>query len=193
MFVVKDGTIGIGSVAPSPSLASGSRGGVAIAGSALSVIDPDTEDPNLDQAEDAASDQSDVEEEDMTRSNRFQLNPSRVNDILAEAERSRSGSPSSSVYGGPRKLRKPGREVAIRLSDEPRDGAVLTWDGWKRSLRADMGCVMRRRAEEGYNLSNVSVQVGTTAHRKLLLNAAIATRFPGHDRIAGIWEFVERE
>lgn len=27
----------------------------------------------------------------------------------------------------------------------------------------------------------------------MLLNAAIATRYPGHDRLAGIWEFHHRE
>jgi hypothetical protein len=27
----------------------------------------------------------------------------------------------------------------------------------------------------------------------MLLNAAIATRYPGHDRLAGIWEFLDRE
>lgn len=156
LFVVKDGTIGIGPVPSSPILASGPRGGVAVAGSALAIIDPDVVDGSLDQAEEGNSDNSDVEDEEITRSNRFQLPPARVNDILAEAERSRSGSPASSVYGGPRKLRKPGRDVAVRLSDEPRDGATLDWDGWRRILRADVGCVMRRRAEEGYNLSNVS-------------------------------------
>jgi hypothetical protein len=42
--VVKDGTIGIGPVAPSPLIAWSSRGDTAIAGSALQIIDPDSED-----------------------------------------------------------------------------------------------------------------------------------------------------
>jgi hypothetical protein len=155
LFVVKDGTIGIGPVAPVPSLASGSRGGVAVAGSGLSILDPDSAEAHseMEDPEDEASDN----EDDFVRSNRFQLNPARVNDILAEASRSRTGSPNGSVFGSkPGTLRKPGREISVRMSDDVREGGDLGWDGWRRALRADMGCVMRRRAEEGYGLENVS-------------------------------------
>lgn len=198
MFVVKDGTIGIGPVAPSPLIAWSSRGDTAIAGSALQIIDPDSEDrfsALLDAVD--QDDQSDAEDEELTRSNRFQLNPSRVNDILAEAERSRSGSPAGSIYGGvrPSKIRQAGREITVRMSDDVRDGANLGWDGWRRVLQADMGCVMRRRAEEGYGMGNVGFwgSLSERAHTQLLLNAAIATRYPGHERLAGIWEFIDRE
>lgn len=154
LFVVKDGTIGIGPVAPTPMLASSSRGGVAVAGSGLNILDPDSAESNLgvEDPEEEASDN----EDDFVRS-RFQLNPSRVNDILAEASRSRTGSPNGSVFGSrPGTLRKPGREISVRMSDDAREGGELGWDGWRRALGADMGCVMRRRAEEGYGLENVS-------------------------------------
>lgn len=37
------------------------------------------------------------------------------------------------------------------------------------------------------------VLISLTADIQLLLNAAVATRFPGADKVAGIWEFTERE
>lgn len=34
----------------------------------------------------------------------------------------------------------------------------IGWDGWARVLRGDVGSIMRRRAEEGCGLSDVSVK-----------------------------------
>ena len=65
-----------------------------------------------------------------------------------------------------------------------------------RALREDVGYVMRRRAEEGYGLNNVRHSPGSTTAvltgMKLLLNAALATQYHGRDRLAGVWEFVDR-
>ena len=135
-------------------LASGTRGDTVIAASSLSVLDPDAEENGPDNVGDADEDQSDEEEEEFLRSNRFQLHPARVNDILAEASRSRTGSPGSSIYAG-KNTGKVRREIAVRMTEDLRDTHDLGWDGWKRVLKADVGCVMRRRAEEGYGLGNV--------------------------------------
>jgi len=157
LFVVKDGTIGIGPIASRPVLASGTRGDTVIAASALSILDPDTEETGSENQAGDDDDQSDEEEEDFIRSNRFQLHPARVNDILAEASRSRTGSPGSSIYAG-KNTGKVRREIAVRMMEDLTDTHDLGWNGWKRILKADVGCVMRRRAEEGYGLSNVSGQ-----------------------------------
>jgi hypothetical protein len=192
LFVVKDGTIGIGPMESRPMLASGTRGDTVIAASALSILDPDSQDTGNDDRDADEEDASDEEEEDFIRSNRFQLHPARVNDILAEASRSRTGSPGSSIYAG-KNTGKVRREISVRMTEDLRDTHDLGWDGWKRVLKADVGCVMRRRAEEGYGLSNVSCKMILMCLLQMLLNAAIATRFPGHDRLAGIWEFVDRK
>jgi hypothetical protein len=43
-----------------------------------------------------------------------------------------------------------------RFDENFRDGVDIGWNGWMRTLRSDVGCVMRQRAEEGYGTSNVS-------------------------------------
>ena len=164
LFVVRDGSIGIGPLTPPSYTASGSRGDVALASSSLSVLDPDAEVPNSQQNDfykdvaDIDEDDDDDDDADIPRSNRFQLHPARVTDILAEASRSRNASPSNSVLRGlkPGKPHKAGRQVSVRIPGDPRDDGELGWEGWRRVLSLDVGCVMRRRAEEGYGLSNVS-------------------------------------
>jgi len=160
LFVVKDGTIGIGPIASRPLLASGTRGDTVIAASSLSILDPDAEDTDRNNIAQDEEDRSDDEDEEFLRSNRFQLHPARVNDILAEASRSRTGSPGSSIYAG-RNTGKVRREIAVRMTEDIRDTHDLGWEGWKRVLKADVGCVMRRRAEEGYGLGNVRQRLRT--------------------------------
>lgn len=69
------------------------------------------------------------------------------------------------------------------------------FDGLGRILRGDVGYAMRCKAEEGYGLQNVGLILFVEDKMltlQLHLNAAIATRFTGRDRLAGAWEFLNR-
>lgn len=74
------------------------------------------------------------------------------------------------------------------------DGAEMGAKEVEGVLRGDVGHVMRRRAEDGYGLDNVSwfVRDVVLINVQLLLNAAIATCYPGQERLKGIWEFIDR-
>nr|XP_031857269.1 uncharacterized protein CI109_007324 [Kwoniella shandongensis]KAA5524341.1 hypothetical protein CI109_007324 [Kwoniella shandongensis] len=196
MFVLKDGTIGIGPIGSAPVVRSGPRGDIAVATPSIRILDPDVP---LEKAQgETTHDQEHTRPPTPTehvpddfdashRANRFQLAPERVAKLIAERSRSASPAPGAkatsanammrSFMGGERKWYEEGAN-AERLVDE-REELIGGWEGWRRVLGSDVGVVMRRRAMEGYGLSD------------LLLNAAVATRHPGKERIAGIWEFID--
>lgn len=96
---------------------------------------------------------------DERRKNRFQLGPDRVSALLAEEhERARSRSAS------PNYLRASRRDLRSLLDEPDEDpeefdygDEVTDAEGFKHVLRHDVAFVMRRRAEESYGLTNVSV------------------------------------
>lgn len=119
---------------------------------------------------------------DERRKNRFQLAPERVSALLVaehENARSRSASPGLIRGNGSRRDLRSLMDAPDEMNDFEYGDDVENADGMRHVLRHDIAFVMRRRAEEGYSLDN------------LLLNAAIATRFSGAERIAGTWEFVD--
>ncbi|WVF65929.1 hypothetical protein IAT40_000667 [Kwoniella sp. CBS 6097] len=190
MFVLRDGTIGVGPISSAPIFASGPQGDVAICTPSIRVLDPDLI-PDSDQPEQPPSPKSPpptarsdlLEENDNAyRANRFQLAPERVTQLIAERSRSASpafGTPVSGMtpFGSVNGLRE-WYETKEKLVDSNEE-LIGGWEGWRRANGNDVGVVMRRRALEGYGLDD------------LLLNAAIATRHPGKERLAGIWEFVD--
>ncbi|KIR69689.1 cytoplasmic protein [Cryptococcus deuterogattii CA1014] len=142
--------------------------------------------------------------------NKFQLPPDRVSTILNEHSRLRSFSfgaastirpssspppppPHSAAASAPPTKHHHIPDTLTQSSlardrwhdDDPtgvindRDEITGGYEGWRRVLGGDVGVVMRRRAMEGYGLDN------------LLLNAAIATKYRGKYKLAGVWEFVE--
>ncbi|WVR03585.1 hypothetical protein IAU60_000577 [Kwoniella sp. DSM 27419] len=188
MFVLKDGTISIGPIGTAPVLASGPHGDVAVYSPSLHLLDPDVRPPadsvqqSPPQADSTAQD--DAEDHDhMYRANRFQLAPERVTQLINERSRSASPNPAANgsgptPFGSISGLREWYESKERKLVNDD-DELVGGWEGWRRVIGNDVGVVMRRRAMEGYGLDD------------LLLNAAIATRHPGKERLAGIWEFVE--
>ena len=154
VYVVKDGTIGAGTLGDAPKIASRSRGGVALVAGGLQMVEPGIEGertPNEDRDE---NENSDDEEGAVTRFNRFQLHPSRVSTILAEATNSRAPSPApSSLLKGIQPSHT--LDQAEVFPREPSD-ETFSWDAWQRALRNDIGWIMPRRAKEGYGLSDVS-------------------------------------
>ncbi|WRT63824.1 uncharacterized protein IL334_000749 [Kwoniella shivajii] len=196
MFVLKDGTVGIGPISTAPVLAGGPQGDVAICTPLLRILDPDdipepSTEVSISPTTALPTPRPELEEpEPIHRANRFQLAPERITQLIAERSRSASpvpihlqgtGTPASEKtpfgsisglrewYDGPKK-----RELV-----DVNEHLIGGWEGWRRTLGSDVGAVMRRRALEGYGLDD------------LLLNAAIATRHPGKERLAGIWEFVD--
>ncbi|ORY34245.1 hypothetical protein BCR39DRAFT_517213 [Naematelia encephala] len=184
LFVVRDGTIGIGPITSSQALASSARGDMSIS-SPLRIYDASHDDIHLIETDDELPPE-DGELEDSPRQNRFQLPPSRVASILHDARSSRSQSPSSfatalrgtSAVRDTGHVESRGRQTVNEDLMHEADGE-LALAGLGRTLGTDVGVVMRRRAEEGYGLSD------------MLLNAAVATRYPGRERVAGMWEFVQ--
>ena len=127
----------------------------------LTAIDTDLV-PALDTPmndEKPVDDATDDEDEGtVIRSNRFQLRQPRINSILAnERSRSRASSTSgSSLLRGVQGIHDRRRGTPGEKSR--RDEFVvdqLSWSTWQRVISADVGPVMRRRAEEGYGLSQV--------------------------------------
>ena len=115
---------------------------------------------------DGQSDNSDADDSEITRSNQFQLAPHRITTILEEASRSRETSRASSIRdvqrpedGSRRKI--DAKELSRRKMDNASEGLDIGLDGWMRVLSADVGCVMRRRAEEGYGLGNVGLTLAS--------------------------------
>ena len=115
---------------------------------------------------DNQSDHSD-EADEPKRFNRFQLAPERVSRLLAEhAEHSisRSSSPGRSSLLRSVKDVTPREPVeddmvnADRAVDEHED-IVGGWEGVRRILKADIAYTMRRRAEEGYGLTDVCLSL----------------------------------
>ena len=152
VFVVKDGTIGAGTLSDAPKVVSGSRGGVALVAGGLKLVEPGLEgDRTPDEDRD---DETDDEEGTVTRVHRFQLHPSRVSTILAEASTSRAASPA------PSSLLKGIQPSHTHDQAEVRSRGTLdeafNWDVWQRSLRNDIGWIMQRRASEGYGLADVN-------------------------------------
>lgn len=133
---------------------------------------------------------------DERRTNRFQLAPERVSALLTAQHDTRARSSSPGLvrrHGSRRSL-----HALIDEHDEHDDyefGEEITnADGIRRVLRNDAAFVMRRRAEEGYGLDSVSPRTWIVVLTwQLEFNAAVATRFPGAERVAGIWEFVDRK
>ncbi|ORX34788.1 hypothetical protein BD324DRAFT_593880 [Kockovaella imperatae] len=174
-FVLKDGSLNVGSLSSAPKVASGARGDMAIVSKDAIVVDPRI-------STDAASDEQSLDSEDeggtITRANPFQLQPARVSTILAEAQSSRPVSPApSTLLRGMR--RGPPLDPEDGIHRDLMRSEHLDWRSWQRLLRSEMGRIMQRRAAEGYGVSN------------LQLNAAIATKYPGSERLAGVWEFVD--
>nr|XP_019014511.1 uncharacterized protein I206_00593 [Kwoniella pini CBS 10737]OCF53292.1 hypothetical protein I206_00593 [Kwoniella pini CBS 10737] len=194
MFVLKDGTVGIGPIGTAPVFATGPQGDLAIVTPSMKVLNPDeipASSPEPETPVSPAVKRPETEElEPIHRANRFQLAPERVTQLIAERSRSNSPIPYHSngfatpateqtPYGstsGPREWYDSKQKQDLIDDEEQLMGG---WEGWKRTLGSDVGVVMRRRALEGYGLDD------------LLLNAAIATRHPGKERLAGIWEFIE--
>ena len=152
-FVLKDGSLNVGSLVNAPKIASGARGDVTIVSTAMTAIDSRRAGDVSPLTE---STESDDEHGTITRANPFQLQPARVSTILAEAQNSRSASPApSSLLKGVRRDATPGHE------DEPRATGVpsghLDWISWQRVLGAEISLTMQRRAAEGYGVANVSL------------------------------------
>lgn len=136
---------------------------MAISSSSLTTIDPEL--PLREDDDSRASSPFDSPRRagrlstDETRKNRFQLAPERVSALLhAEKEvRSRSASPGL--------IRGHSRRSLPTLADAREDSESddFDWgeeatsaDGFRRIFKNDIAYVMRRRAEEGYGLNNVS-------------------------------------
>ena len=179
LFVVKDGTIGVGPITwasvvchhlvlintRSPDqLTSGVRGDVTICSTELRTFNPNTGSPegkrsrqdsnNDDLAHDSSSQSSDVES---IRTNRFQLPPTRLSDLVNESRASRSRSLSRTAPGSQHKDGKPHISGPVGEDGEWReDGMDFGPDGLRKVLRDDVLYIMRRRAEEGYGVVNVS-------------------------------------
>ncbi|WWC85838.1 uncharacterized protein L201_000705 [Kwoniella dendrophila CBS 6074] len=197
MFVLKDGTIGIGPIGTAPIFAGGPQGDVAICAPSLRVLNPDEipEDSSPDNKEPSkspipATRPEQEELEVIHRANRFQLAPERVTQLIAERSRSSSPMPphilgtatpasEKTPYGSISGLREWYEGTKKRDLVDDDEQLIGGWEGWRRTLGSDVGAVMRRRAMEGYGLDD------------FLLNAAIATRHPGKERLAGIWEFID--
>nr|XP_018266712.1 uncharacterized protein I303_00687 [Kwoniella dejecticola CBS 10117]OBR88870.1 hypothetical protein I303_00687 [Kwoniella dejecticola CBS 10117] len=199
MFVLKDGTIGIGPIGAAPVFATGPQGDLAILTPSLRNLNPDEIPPPSTESETPQSpttkrterERTDIEEpEPIHRANRFQLAPERVTQLIAERSRSNSPTPfplhgavtpasERTPYGSISGLREWYDSKQKRDLVDDDEQLLGGWEGWRRTLGSDVGVVMRRRAMEGYGLDD------------LLLNAAIATRHPGKERLAGIWEFIE--
>ncbi|BEI89570.1 uncharacterized protein CcaverHIS019_0209320 [Cutaneotrichosporon cavernicola] len=185
VFVVKDGTIGVGPLPAAPVLAFGSHADLVVATTEVSSVDPEVSgltrvpSPAAPASPTRASDRRSLHM-DERRINRFQLAPERVSALLSEQweQRSRKDLPGLVRRHGSR------RSLAAMVDEDEMDeyefGEEITGpDGLRRVLRHDAAFIMRRRAEEGYGVDSLE------------LNAAVATRFPGAERIAGIWEFVD--
>ncbi|WWD08951.1 hypothetical protein V865_007066 [Kwoniella europaea PYCC6329] len=197
MFVLKDGTIGIGPIGTAPVFASGPQGDVAICAPSLRVLNPDeiseSSTPNQPESPTTPLPPSRPEPEEpepIHRANRFQLAPERVTQLIAERSRSSSPVPTPLLgsttpgldrtpFGSISGLREWYEGTKKRDLVDDNEQLIGGWEGWRRTLGSDVGVVMRRRAMEGYGLDD------------LLLNAAIATRHPGKERLAGIWEFID--
>ncbi|KAL7418703.1 hypothetical protein Q5752_006386 [Cryptotrichosporon argae] len=177
MFVHRDGSIGVGPIGSAAVIANSVRGEFAVSTTNIILLSPDRAlfptAPGTPSSGQPSPSRSPSPLPSEKRNNRFQLPPARISAILAEASASRSRSasptslPASSVLRGLRAE----KEVADKSEENGGEGA-------RRILGVDVGYTMRRRAEDGYGLTDLE------------LNAAIATRHPGAERLAGIWEFV---
>ncbi|WVQ80889.1 hypothetical protein IAT38_002996 [Cryptococcus sp. DSM 104549] len=192
MYVLKDGTISVGPIGSAPIIAYSTRGEVAIATPSLRILDPDSTSAPATAPTSGLPAPPPMPDPDDTdrprRVNRFQLAPDRITKLLAE--RSRSASPIPGGAGSAtgsglvhsflnlERLWYQGGGNVERLVDE-HDQFAGGWEGGRRALGSDVAVVMRRRALEGYGLDD------------LLLNAAIATRHPGKEKLAGVWEFID--
>ncbi|GMK59926.1 hypothetical protein CspeluHIS016_0901430 [Cutaneotrichosporon spelunceum] len=184
VFVVKDGTIGVGPLPEAPNLAFGANADLVIATRGLVSVDPEVwgqtraPSPALPTSPRPPSERR-ASHTDERRINRFQLAPERVSALLSQQREQRLRDESPGLvrrHGSRRSLHTMVDEEEI---DDYEFGEEITDpDGLRRVLRHDPAFIMRRRAEEGYGLDSLE------------LNAAIATRFPGAERVAGIWEFV---
>lgn len=154
--------------------------------------------PDSDAARDDEDDKVSLTFEDYKRQNRFQLAPEGVNRLLSEAgaNQGRVKSGLTSGYHTPHSTEKGARFGEMREFVDERQEIMGGFDGLGRILRGDVGYAMRCKAEEGYGLNSVCAHLDLSLNEaemsKLRLNAAIATRFTGRDRLAGVWEFLDR-
>jgi len=142
---------------------------LAVTTSQLHILDPDQARP---KKESPAQQESNAQSHrhsraasprptsaDETRKNRFQLAPERVTELLvAERENVRSRSASPGLIRG-----HGSRRNIPSLLDEPEESIDFDYgeeirniDGFRFVQRNDIAFVMRRRAEEGYGLKDVS-------------------------------------
>ena len=148
---------------------------MAICASGLQILDPET--GGTGAWTPATSVPPSPVRETETRRNRFQLAPERVSALLSAQRKSRSGWSTPASLGRAATHEEALDELAHSLAVDFDEAQGM--EGFARVLRHDGSFIMRRRVEEGYGLEN------------LHLNAAIATRFPDADRIAGCWEFID--
>ncbi|RXK40773.1 hypothetical protein M231_02025 [Tremella mesenterica] len=191
LYVLKEGTLGIGPVGGTPIISSSAQGALGLTTrKTLRVVDPHSnagqpeEEPEISPARRDSEESADFE--DYKRSNRFQLAPEGVARLLAEAadrSASRASSPGRSSLlrstqpASPRELTFGGGSVGGEVVGRHEE-ILGGYDGLRKVLKGDVMWTMRRRAAQGYGLQD------------LLLNGAIAIQHPGKDRLSGIWEFV---
>lgn len=155
----------------SAQLASSASGELAVSSSSLTVIDPEV--PSRTRAASRGISRSasrvpsptragrrSVVAHDDWRTNRFQLAPERISALLAEeAERQSRSGYTSPMPGSRRSM--PILPDDDDMSDDFQYGEEASnADGFRRILRHDAAYIMRRRAEQGYGLDNVSGPCG---------------------------------